>query len=313
VLPARADTPRPIDRATDTLGPDGVPISKQDIQGLDDMQRAIQRYDAAEKDYRGTVSHIEKQEIQKKQKELKERYEGQIKSAEGDEKTRREDAILLFEKFLAKYPNDKRWTPDVIFSLAELYFERTSDEALSNTDPGANAAPPDFGKTIALYTRLLNEFPDYRLIDGAYYLLGYCLDKMGKELEARQAFLALVCSNNFKPLATPAPVQPSKGHAQMAQYTDPYEKCVPVKKDSRFIPEAWTRIGEYHFDYNELELAISSYARVLKWKDSPYYDKALYKLAWSYYRVDKYPDAIKRFDELVVFSDTQKASSGKEG
>src|SRR5581483_3644328 len=46
---------------------------------------------------------------------------------------------------------------------------------------------------------------------------------------------------------------------------------------------------------------------------SPYFDKALYKLAWSYYRADNYPEAIKRFDELVVFSDKKKAESGQEG
>ena len=79
------------------------------------------------------------------------------------------------------------------------------------------------------------------------------------------------------------------------------------------MPEAWTRIGEYHFDNSELELAIAAYTRVLEFKDSPYFDKALYKLAWSYYRADNYPEAIKRFDELVVFSDKKKAESGAEG
>ncbi|MCA1663939.1 MAG: tetratricopeptide repeat protein, partial [Myxococcales bacterium] len=89
--------------------------------------------------------------------------------------------------------------------------------------------------------------------------------------------------------------------------------CKPVKEDSRFLPEAWTRVGEYHFDNSELELAIAAYTRVLDFKDSPYFDKALYKLAWSYYRADNYPEAIKRFDELVVFSDKKKAESGGEG
>src|SRR5262249_2849237 len=36
------------------------------------------------------------------------------------------------------------------------------------------------------------------------------------------------------------------------------------------------------------------------------YDKALYKLAWSYYRADRFPDAIQRFDELVKWSDEHK-------
>ena len=52
---------------------------------------------------------------------------------------------------------------------------------------------------------------------------------------------------------------------------------------------------------------------MLLYKDSPYYDKALYKLAWSYYRADRYLDGIKKFDELVVYSDTKKGETGKEG
>jgi len=35
--------------------------------------------------------------------------------------------------------------------------------------------------------------------------------------------------------------------------------------------------------------AISAYSRVLAFKDSPYYDKAIYKLAWSYYRDNRFP------------------------
>ena len=62
-----------------------------------------------------------------------------------------------------------------------------------------------------------------------------------------------------------------------------------------------------------MELAIAAYQRVLAFTDSPYYDKALYKLAWAYYRADNYPEAIKRFDELVVYSDKKKAESGAEG
>ena len=124
---------------------------------------------------------------------------------------------------------------------------------------------------------------------------------------------ALVCNNKYKPLDAPPPPAPSTGQAGQAKVENPYVGCTPVKANSRFLPEAWTRIGEYHFDNSELEMAIAAYSRVLDFKDSPYYDKALYKLAWSYYRADDYPNAIKRFDELVVFSDKKKAESGLEG
>jgi tetratricopeptide (TPR) repeat protein len=332
---AWAGPPRPVDRASPTTGPDGSPLSADDLKELEAMQKAVGEFESASKTYRGTVSHIVKQEYEKKRHELQARYDDQIKNIEKDEKARRADAIALFERFLAKYPNDRRWTPDVIFRLAELYFERANEEYLAAVDAAQKAADaaskdpnnannaaaatpapvtPDYQKTIDLYKHLISNFPDYRLIDGAEYLLGYCLGEMNKEAEARQAYLALACMNKYKALDPPPPPAPTKAKGEVGPaFVDPYKECKAIKEDSRFVPEAWTRIGEYHFDYNELELAIAAYARVLTYKDSPYFDKALYKLAWSYYRADKYPDAIKKFDELVVYSDTKKNESGKEG
>src|SRR5262249_43151126 len=142
--------------------------------------------------------------------------------------------------------------------------------------------------------------------------LGWCLNEMGKEPESLQAMRSLVCANKYRPLDPPPPPQPSKGR-HGAKIEDPYVGCEPIKKDSRFLPEAWTPVGETHFDGTELELYIAAYTRVLDFKDSAYFDKALYKLAWAYYRADNYPEAIKRFDQLVVFSDKKKAESGAEG
>src|SRR5262249_58127917 len=141
----------------------------------------------------------------------------------------------------------------------ELYFERANEEYLAavdaaqkaadaaNKDPNAQTnspAPvtPDYQKTIDLYKRLISEFPDYRLIDGAEYLLGYCLGEMNKEAEARQAYLALVCMNKYKALDPPPPPAPrrAKGEAAPA-LVDPSKECKPIKEDSRFLPESWAR------------------------------------------------------------------------
>jgi tetratricopeptide (TPR) repeat protein len=285
---------------------------------LDGMQGDIARFENATKDFRGTVSHVVQQEYVQKRRALMKKYQSQLDGEEKDEKTRRVSAIRLFEDFLAKFHNDDRWTPDAMFRLAELYFEKSNDEYLTATQVAAASGAqitPDYGRTINLYKDLITRFPQYRLVDGAYYLLGWCLGEMNKEGESLQAMRALVCNNKYKPLDPPAPPTPSTGHGYVKgqKVEDPYKSCEPVKADSRFLPEAWTRVGEYHFDNSELELAIAAYTRVLDYKDSPYYDKALYKLAWSYYRADNYPDAIKRFDELVVFSDKKKAESGGEG
>ena len=139
---------------------------------------------------------------------------------------------------------------------------------------------------------------------------------MGEEQQAKQALLALVCSNRYKPLDTPVPTpKPApRGPGAAGGDEDFYKDCTPVRKESKFIPEAWTRIGEFHFDNpNELRFAIAAFRKVLTFKDSPYYDRALYKLAWSYYRDNRFPEAVREFDNLVKYADARTAAGQKVG
>ena len=203
----------------------------------------------------------------------------------------------------------------MIFRLAELYFEQANDEYLAATEAYEAALrnakgkktlrlqPPqqNYDQTIRLHRRLITDFPDYRLIDGAHYLLGYCLEEMGDAKGGQEAFLALVC--------------PQLSRSKRTQETDIYAACRPRRPNSQFNTEAWVRIGEYHFDENELPQAIAAYQKVIDLgpKDNRYYDEALYKLAWTYYRADAYPEAIRHFDALVVFADQEYHRTGQSG
>ena len=140
VVPARADRGRPIDRASQSTGPDGSPLKPADYRELEQMEKSIADFEGASRDYRGTVSHIVRQEFERKRRVLNARYDGRVHDNEVEEKSRRADAIALFEKWLQKYPRDKRWTPDVVFRLAELYFERSNDEYLAAVDAASRSA-----------------------------------------------------------------------------------------------------------------------------------------------------------------------------
>ena len=292
-----------------------------DPRMLEEYANDAARYAEAVRGYREAATAVIKQTYQRRMDDIRGKYEPQITLNEQEEKQRRMDAIAMFESFLQKYPNDKRWTPDAMFRLAELYFEKSSEEFLTATEayqklldsptPPAAAAPmADYTRTIDLYRRLLVDFPNYRFLDAAYYLLGFCHSEMGQEPEAKQVLLALTCSNKYRPLDPPPP--PAKVDLNVAATTngralrDVYGDCKPVRPDSKFLPEAWTRVGEMHFDNGELEEAISAYTRVLAFKDSSYFDKALYKLAWSYYRDNRFQKAIDQFDLLIKYADEKK-------
>ena len=62
-------------------------------------------------------------EYHNKAKAINAKYDPQIDLNDREARDRRRDAIAMFEAFLLRYPNDKRWTPDAMFRLAELYYE----------------------------------------------------------------------------------------------------------------------------------------------------------------------------------------------
>src|SRR5690606_19066065 len=102
-----------------------------------------------------------------------------------------------------------------------------------------------------------------------------------------------------------------------APLPDPYGTCTPAVQSSRFSGETWLRIGEYHFDYDVtsggMAHAISAYRRVLVDPEDRNYNLALYKVAWSYYRAFRYPDAVKTFAALVEWSDEERKRTGRAG
>ncbi len=255
---------------------------------------AVTRYAAEVKDFQATVGAVVEAEYKRKAAEINEKFDARIRAQEVVERRRRVDAIAAFESFLERYPREPRYSPDAKFRLAELYFEKANDDYLladeqyqvqmAAYEAGQVPDPPaepirDYGKTMQTFESLIAEWPDYRLLDGAYYLLAYCHLQMGDDQKARALFAELIVR----------------------------------RPDSEFVPEAWIRIGEYHFEYNELELAKQSYLEAMKFPDSKFFDKALYKLAWTYYRQDNFDQAIKEFKRLVEYSDDLERRTGQSG
>lgn len=276
---------------------DGLKVSPDQQAQLEEISRAIELYEAESKEFKREVQLLVEKKYEEKRNTLANSYEKAIRDLEVLERRERLDAIAAFEEFLQRYPNDPRYTPDVMFRLAELYYERSSDdhavamreyeETLKKLDPEKNPTPPpepkiDFSKSIALYQRLLNDFPTYKLNDASWYLLGYCQEK-------QEDFVAGLAS---------------------------YQQLIARYPKSRFTTEAWVRIGEYYFDAydvpNALPLAIEAYEHAVADTKHPLYDKALYKLGWTYYRMDRFDEAVGRFLALVDFYEGEAKKKGEE-
>ncbi len=340
------DVPNPafLDTTDRRITDDRPPPSPEQVAALQEMEAELARFDRTGLAYRDSVNSILLREYQRQRRERQAGYARQIREEERLQNEARDRAIRLFEAFIRRYPNDPTYTADAMFRLGELYYERSSLQFQDAADAGnmPESGHPDFGPTIELYRELIRRFPDYRRMDGAYYLIGYCLNEMGRLDEARLAWLNLVCANHFQytgePPAPPASDTEGDGsgdgsdasseHPALAMdqpppeeptapYVDPYEGCTPVVPNARFVPEVWLRIGEYHFDFDfqphSLDRAISAYNKVLADPTDRNYSLALYKVAWSYYRASRYPEAIDRFAQLIDWSDDQLQRTGRAG
>jgi TolA-binding protein len=272
-------------------------------------ERYVDRMREFKADAREYVQLIESQ----KRRQIVDGYGRIIAGLRDDEDALRTLAKARFEDFLSKYPGAEA-SPHVMFRLAELYFEDAENEFLvadSNYNDRLlefqeliNALPPDatelpdppeeakkdYAKAVRLYDGIVGGYPRYENIDGVYYMLGYCLT----EVNAKQRDV-------------------ERGLEAMQAVVDDFPS-------SEFINDASMALGEYYFnDANDLDRAIGHYQRIVDGgEDARFYDKGLYKLAWSHYRLasaerfDEYYVAMDLFIKLLDYSERRMLAEGKQ-
>lgn len=242
-VPSVDSLPSFLDTKDNRIKDTRLPPTESQKAALKEMQKELAAFGKAAGSYRAIVDSIVKREYLRRRQTRDSEFAVRINQEEKLLNDSRLDAIKLFEQFLARYPHEQRYTPDAMFRLGELYYERSAiqfQQMLAQRDSKENSADggvddsvqverrdtPDFTPTIELYARLVRDFPDYRNIGGVYYLMGYCLNEMGQPDEARMAWLNLACANHFtfKPVPPATSVNPDevteeeKREAKIKQY-----------------------------------------------------------------------------------------------
>jgi TolA-binding protein len=274
--------------------PETAPAGQGEEVDRAELLSAIARFEEEAKAYRAAVQGEIREAYDRRHAALDEHFERALEEVESQEKGERAQAIARFEEFLQRYPNDRRYTPETMFRLAELYYEQSNEEYQAAMEAFAEESrlalaegrdPPtepvkSYARSIALYQRIITGFPDYPFLHGIYYLLAYSLGEMDQGGEAQAAYTALI--ERFP--------------------------------DSPYVPEAWVRMGDYHFDAvaaDSLTRAAEAYQHALAYADSPLYPRAAYKLGWTYYRLDDFARAVDAFVRLLDFYTALAAKEGK--
>ena len=248
---------------------------------LPGFEQALAAYADEMVDYNEGMLEISKNEYKRQRNGIVAFYNDGIDSRRVEERARRELAIADFTRFIDEYPSDATYTPDVLFRLGELYYEHAKDTyeqknelyqaEMDRFERGFVAdepAPPEkeFNQAVATYERLIRDYPNYRLIDGALYLVGVLY------AEAKDP----------RALAT-------------------FERLTLAKPKSEFAQEAYLRIGEIHFEATDWKKARKAFETALTYPASTRTDKILFKLGWATYLASDYDNAIVTFQKLLDY------------
>src|SRR5690606_26443697 len=87
-----------------------------------------------------------------------------------------------------------------------------------------------------------------------------------------------------------------------------YAGCNPRKPGSKYIAETWLRIGELHYDLDELRPALEAYTEAARDAAGPFFDEATIRIAWTLYLQRDFPGAAARLDEYVRLAESMKAA-----
>lgn len=255
-------------------------------------QEALGHYLEVAKQYGLDLDTTLKQTIARRRRAIEDRFARESEQLEREVRQRRLEAIRTLEGFLSRYPDNERYTPEVMFRLGELYLEKAQDDynlaypeyeklhelwrrgkiAEEPQEPEKNYAP-----AIQTYEALLSRFPRYKNADAVRYALAFCLSDAGDRERATAVWRDLVTQN----------------------------------PNSQFVGQAWVMIGDYYFDtagYDKAmyEKAAEAYNHAIETRDPKVYEYALYKLAWSYFQKYDYPQAIMAFKRLISEIDEGK-------
>jgi len=135
----------------------------------------------------------------------------------------------------------------------------------ADIDPSALAGPLE---AIAIYQRILSDYPDYERNDQVLYQMSRAYDELGR---------------------------PEEAMAVMRRLVDEYP-------DSRYIDEVHFRRGEYFFVRKKYLDAEEAYLSIIAMGGaSSYYELALYKLGWALYKQELYEEALHRYLAMLDY------------
>jgi len=170
------------------------PPSPDQLKALDMLQQEFEAYRNDAKDFRNTLTMIVRQHYDGKRQRVLSALDREISVEQKGLTEARDEAIRRLERFVELYSGanaDPTATPDAMYRLAALYEERARADFEGDLSKTLKPA-------VALYRRIIREYPKYENVAGVYYFLGHAYTDSSRLAEGQQAWRSLVCINQYQ-------------------------------------------------------------------------------------------------------------------
>ncbi len=214
--------------------------------------------------------------------------------------SKRREQIDTLQKIIGLGPS-LREAPDLLFRLAELYWEeskfyffeanRKDDDILraraekdasriqqAEAEKKAALKKSESFQALAIeqYRAIIGKYPKYERMDEVLFFLGHNMWEAQK----------------FKEAATV------------------YHKLIKDYTKSRYLPDAYLAVGQYHFNNSKgqraaLEEALEAFKKASSFTESKAYGFALYMQGWSYYNLGDFRSALDLFKAVIFYGELQ--------
>lgn len=184
--------------------------------------------------------------------------------------------------------------------IAEGKKDKELEELLDGIEPPQTFPEPemDYADILKTYQQLIESYPESQYVVDAMYNIAYIREQEGNQLRSR---------------ALTFPEQESRwkqeSDRKQREALKIYQDLAIRFPDSKYAPEAYNRIAEFYFVRGgdaDLQKAIKNYSKVLDYPTAERFPEAVYKLAWTHYRLGNYPQAISYFTYLIDDVDSSK-------
>ncbi len=190
-----------------------------------------------------------------------------------------EKKVREWEEYM-RFEDDANFSIYALLKLTEDYLgakeslhKKKMEEYESNMDlynKGQTKSLPqppkqDYASFISRFKKLKERFRYEKGGDAVYYVLGYVLSEEGELNEASKIF----------------------------------EELTKDYPESEYALEVNFRLGEMYFDTGQIGEAAEAYGRILKFPNSVFFEKALYKLGWIYFKLEDLRKAVDTFATIL--------------